>query len=180
MRVLATIGSCIFFALASFAQTPADAPASKEDVQRYLEVMHSHEMMKQMTVAMSKPMHHMVHEQYLKDKDQLPPDFEERMNKIMDEMMNSFPFDEMIDAMIPAYQKHLTRGDIDALVAFYSAPTGQKLLREMPAMTAEAMESMMPIMRKSIDRMTAQVQQQVDEVVKQSAKTGHRAAATDH
>lgn len=76
----------------------------------------------------------------------------------------------MLQATVPAYQKHFTKGDMDALVAFYSAPTGQKLLQELPSVTAESMESMMPIMRKSIDRMTQNVEQEVAQMMKESPK----------
>jgi len=72
--------------------------------------------------------------------------------------------------MVPTYQKHFTKGDIDALTAFYSAPTGQKILKEMPAIMSEAMETMMPIMRRSLDRMTEGVQQQVAQMKKDSTK----------
>ena len=99
-----------------------------------------------------------MHEQYLKDKNRLPADFEARMNKMMDDMMKSFPWDEMLDAMVPVYQKHLTKGDVDALVAFYSTATGQKLIKEMPEITGEAMQEMMPLMRKSMDAMTQRMQ----------------------
>src|SRR5205807_10082035 len=129
-------------------QTGADTPASKEDVERYLQAIHSHEMMEQMVAAMSKPMHQMVHDQFVKDKDKLPADFEPRMNAMMDDMMKEMPLDEMMDTTVPTYQKHFTKGDIEALVAFYSTPTGQKVLRELPSIMAEAMESMTPIIRK--------------------------------
>ncbi len=43
--------------------------------------------------------------------------------------------------MVPVYEKHLTKGEVDALVAFYSDPKGQKILNEMPAMTSEAMQA---------------------------------------
>jgi hypothetical protein len=45
----------------------------------------------------------------------------------MDNMTKQIPYDEMMPATGPAYQKHFTKGDMDALVAFYSVPTGQKL-----------------------------------------------------
>src|SRR4029077_2859529 len=139
-RVFLAFGASLVFAISGLAQqSPSDAPATKEDVQKYLEVMHSREMITKMIEAMPKPMHQMIHEQYIKDKDKLPADFEERMNKMLDGWMRSFPWDETLQAMVPVYQKHLTRGDIDAIVAFYSAPTGQKLLKEMPAMMGEAM-----------------------------------------
>jgi uncharacterized protein len=149
-------------------QNAADAPATKEDVQRYLQIMHSRDMMTKMVEAMSKPMHQMMHEQYSKDKDKLPADFEARMNKMMDDMLKSFPWDEMLDAMVPVYQKHLTKGDVNALVAFYSTATGQKLIKEMPQITAEAMQEMLPLMRKSMDAMTQRMQEEIAAMVRES------------
>jgi len=148
------------------AQTGSDAPATKEDIQKYLEVMHSREMMAKMVDAMSAPMHKMFHDQFLKDKDKLPPDFEERMTRMMDDTMKSFPWDQMLDSMIPVYQKHLTKSDVNALIAFYSTPTGQKLLRDMPAIMQEAMENMMPLMQKQMDSMKGRMQQEVAQMMK--------------
>ncbi len=154
---------------ASWAQqTAADPPATKEDVQRYLDVMHSREMMAQMMEAMAKPRHQMIHEQYMKDKDKLPADFEARMNKMMDDAMKSMPWEEMLQSTVPVYQKYLTKGDIEVIVAYYSAPTGQKLLREMTAMMAEAMQAMMPILRKQIDGMNQRMQEEGAQLLKDS------------
>jgi hypothetical protein len=70
--------------------------------------------------------------------------------------MKDMPIDGMLDDMIPVYQKHLSRGDVDAMSTFYASPTGQKLLREMPAMTAESMQAAGPhiqgMMEKVMDR----------------------------
>jgi hypothetical protein len=154
-------------------QDTADSPASKEEVEKYLEVMHSREMMAKMVDAMAKPMHQMMHDQYEKDKDKLSADFEARMNKVLDDYLKSFPWDEILQSMVPVYQKHFTKGDVDHLVAFYSTPTGQKLIREMPAITAEAMQVVLPIVSQKMEAMTRDVQQQVAEMIKQSeAKPG--------
>jgi hypothetical protein len=174
-RIFLALSASFVFAMSGLAQqSPSDAPATKEDVQKYLAVMHAREMMAQTVEAMSKPMHQMIHDQYFKDKDKLPADFETRMNKMLDDMMKGFPWDEMLQSMVPVYQKHFTKGDIDAVVAFYSTPTGQKLLREMPAMMAESMQTMMPLLRKHMDAMTEQMQEQVAEMIKES---GARPAA---
>ncbi len=168
-RILLAALFCLCISLMSVAQQPAsDAPATKEDVQKYLNVMHSREMMVQMVDAMSKPMHQMIHEQYLKDKDELPADFEARMNKMLDESMKAFPWDEILQSMVPVYQKHFTKGDVDALTAFYGTPTGQKVLRELPAITAEAMQSMMPLLQKHVEAMNDRMQQQVAQMMKDS------------
>lgn len=161
------------FALCSSAiaqQADNEPPATKEDVQKYFEVMHSRDMVNKLVEAMLKPLHQMVHEQYMKDKDNLPPDCEDRMNQRMDAMLRDMPWDDMIQAEMPAFQKHLTKHDLESIVAFYSSPTGQKLLREMPTIMSEAMESMMPVMRKYIDSMNDRVQTEMAQMLKQSEK----------
>jgi hypothetical protein len=155
----------VLFALGIAAQqNPAEAPADKEDIKRYFDVMHSREMMTQM-----------IHEQFLKEKDKLPADFETRMNHVMDDRMKS-PWDDILQSMVPVYQKHLTKGDIDAMVAFYSGPTGQKLLREMPAITAEAMQSMMPLLQKQLDSLNERMRQEIAAMLKQPSDTQGRKA----
>jgi hypothetical protein len=158
---------CLSFACSGLAQdTPADAPATKEDVERYLHAVHSQDMMQKMMDAMAKPMRQMTHDRYLKDKDKLPADFEAKMNKVTDDLLKDMPFEEMMQAMVPTYQKHFTKGDMDALVAFYTSPVGQKLLRELPAIMGEAMTAMMPIMREHIDATNRRLQQETDEMLK--------------
>lgn len=159
----------------SAPKADADAPATKEDVEAYLALVHSKEMAVNMIAAMTKPMHQMMHEQYLKNKDKLPLDFEARMNKQMDDMMKNMPFDEMLDAMVPSYQKHFTKGDMEALVTFYSSATGQKILKEMPAIMADAMQDMMPIMQKYMNNL--QLQQQVAEMLQQASPQAGKSPA---
>ena len=152
---------CLLSATACAAQqAAADQPASKEDIERYLEVMHTRDLMKSMMDLTSKQMRQIVHEQVQKTPN-LPPDFEEEMNKKSDEMLKNFPMEEFLQAMVPVYQKHFTKGDIEALVAFYSGPTGQKLLKELPAITQEAMQASSGVMRKFMDQAMRQVQEQI-------------------
>ena len=130
-------------------------------------------MVNKIVDAMSKPMHDMVHQQYLKNQDKLPPDFEARMNKRMDEMLKSFPWNDLIDSMVPVYQKHFTKGDLDALVTFYGTTTGQKVLRELPAISAESMQHMMPMLQRSIENMQKGLQEDITAMVKDSqSKSG--------
>jgi uncharacterized protein len=149
-------------------QNPADAPATQADVEKYLEVTHARQMMDQMVEAMAKPMDQMVHEQYLKHKDVLPPDYEQHAKKSMHEMLSEMPWDQMIQAMMPAYQKHFTKGDLDALTAFYSTPTGQKVLREMPGLVADSMQVTIPLMQQHLQKVTAHMQQEMMAMLKQA------------
>jgi len=177
--LLAVLLGLVFAAGGAAQQAPADTPATKEDVQKYFDVMHSREMIDQMLLAMVKPMHQMIHEQYLKDRDKLPADFEERMNKLTEDMLKGFPWDDLLQSLVPVFQKHLTKGDISAVVAFYSAPTGQKLLKEMPVMMSEEMEAMMPLLQKQMATVTERVQEQVAQMLKDSAtKPGEKSQAS--
>jgi hypothetical protein len=49
------------------------------------------------------------------------------------------------------------------MVGFYSTPTGQKILREMPAMTTEGMQAMQPHLKKMIDEANSQLEERVKE-----------------
>jgi hypothetical protein len=168
-KILVAVTLCFALSTAALCQqNPADQPATQADVERYLEAVHSREMMSQMIDAMSKPMHNFVHEQYLRDKDKLPADFEARMNKMMDDMLKEIPWDDIMRAMLPAYQKHFTKGDMEALIAFYTTPTGQKILREMPALMADSMEIMMPMLRTHIDKVSARMQDEMEAMLKES------------
>ncbi len=174
-RLLIAAILCLAFSFTAYAQESDPTPASREDIQTYFEVVHSHDQMKRTMEAMLGPMHQMVHGQFLKMRDKVPADFEERMNKIMDDMLKNMPMDEISQAMIPAYQKHFTKGDINVMLAFYSSPTGQKLLRELPAIAAEGMSSAMPIMQRHIDEMQDKIQKEIDGMMQESEKASEPA-----
>ena len=137
-------------------------------------------MMKKMAVTMSQSLQQMMHEQYLKYKDDLPADYESKMTAMMDDMFENMPWDEMMQAMVPVYQRHLTKGDIDNLVAFYSSPTGAKLLREMPSITAESMQSMMPIMTKYVETVQQRLAKETDDMIAQSKKQSNANTPATH
>jgi hypothetical protein len=60
---------------------------------------------------------------------------------------------------------------METLTAFYTSPTGEKVLREMPAIMAESMRTMTPIMQKHMEAVNRSVQQQIAGMLKQSQKT---------
>lgn len=157
-------------AAASAAPAGPDSPATREDVNRFLDAMHTRDMMSSMVTMMSKQMTQMVHQQVSKNQS-LPPDAEARIDKMMEDTMKNLPIDDLIQAMIPVYQRHFTKGDIDAFVAFYSTGSGQKMLKEMPAITAESMQASMGIMQKMMANMQQQVQADIAQMQKDSSPT---------
>lgn len=145
MKRLMIALACLMVSLPCLAQN-ADEPASKDDVILYLRTMHSHDLMQKMVAVQFDSMRKLMHDQLVKDKGSVPADFDARMQKMMDSLAKDMPLDEITDAMIPAYQKHFTHGDIEAMNAFYSSPVGQKVLQELPSVMQEGMQAAMPLM----------------------------------
>jgi hypothetical protein len=170
-RLVSVVALVFFLSWSSFAQTSADdSPATKADVERYFQIVKSHDMMKKLMASMAQGIQQMTHEQDVKHQDELPAGYEAKMNAMMDDMFDKMPMDEMMEAMVPAYQKYFTKGDIDNLVAFYSTPTGEKMLRELPAIMAESMQDMMPIMTKYMDTVQQTLLKKTEAMIAESKK----------
>jgi hypothetical protein len=170
MKIFCIAALCFAIGAPALAQNADTDPATTDQVALYLRTMRSHDMMQRMMEAMLKPMHQMLHDQFAKDGRKLPADFESRFTKMTDDLMKNMPWDDMTQAMVPAYQKHFTNGDINNLIAFYSSPTGQKVLQEMPEITSEGMQAMMPIMRKYIADWQERMQKEIKDMEKTAPK----------
>jgi hypothetical protein len=154
----------------SFAQqNAADHPASAEDIQRYLDVMHTSDMIKTVLETMHQSVQQMIHDQLAKTSN-LPPDAEMRVNKAVGDMYQDFPVDKFLQAMIPVYQKHFTKGDIDALIAFYSSPIGQKTLKELPGVMADGMKASTGIVQDMMAKAMQRAQDKIAELQKENSK----------
>jgi uncharacterized protein len=150
MKRLLIVLACIALSLPCIAQK-ADEPASKDDVILYLRTMHTHDLMKKTMEVQAQTMQKLFKESLLNDKGEVPPNFDAKFNKAMDELIKGMPIDEIEQAMIPTYQKHFTHGDIEAMNAFYSSPVGQKVLQELPDVMRDGMQEAMPILSKYIN-----------------------------
>ncbi len=154
MRLKSMLAACLLSISLSAAQTTVSiAPdaASKEDVQKLFDVMASRQQMAQMMQQLFAQMQSMSREQLKKRH----PDISEadlaRMDQQSEDLLKSFPMDDMLNDMVPVYQRHFTKSDIDALTVFYSSSAGQKLLHEMPAVTAETMRAVYPKIQAQVD-----------------------------
>jgi hypothetical protein len=155
----------LFAASVVFAQQPAtgDSPASKEDIQKLFEVMQIHQQMRQVMDAMMKQQSAMMHETLKKRYPQSSAERIARADQLIQETIKDMPMDAMLDDMIPIYQRHFSKTDIDAMSTFYGSETGQKMMREMPALTTEAMQASYARMQKQMDDMMKRAEQVVKE-----------------
>jgi hypothetical protein len=155
----------------SKAQQPSNSDVpDKADVLKFLDLMHAKTQMVQVLDGMAKQMR-LGAEQGFKEK--VPDATSEQLakvDKLFDDIFQSLPIDEMVDAIVPIYQKHLTKADLAAVTAFYSSPAGQKILKEMPAIMSEAMQAGGEIGRRTFAAKSQQLDQEMAELVKETKK----------
>jgi hypothetical protein len=124
--------------------------------------MASREQIRQMMQQLFAQMQSLNREQ-LKQKH---PEFSDadlsRMDRGSQDLMKNFPLDEMLSDMIPVYQRHFTKSEIDALTVFYSSPVWQKFLHEMPAVSAETMRAIYPRIQAEVEAALKRAEQTPD------------------
>ncbi len=148
---------------AAQAVAASDGPATREDVVKLFELMHVQQQTQAAIESMLKEQRVMVREALRKRHPEISEEDLKSADKYMDDFWRDFPVAQMLDDMIPVYQKHLTKADVGAMSIFYASPTGQKLLREMPAIMTESMQAMMPHLQESMDQMMERVEKQTEE-----------------
>ena len=131
--------------------------------------MHIREQMQSMMETMSKQSRQMAQETLKKRLPELTQKDLDRLNQLTDRIWSQMDFDAMIGDMVPVYQRHLTKEDVSAMEAFYTTPTGQKLLREQPVMTAEAMQAMQPRMEKIMNAVMNEAEKMANEAASKPA-----------
>ena len=163
MRLKSLLPACLLvLSLCAGAQTTAStAPdaASKEDVKKLFDVMASREQMAQMMQQLFEQMRNLSREQVKKRHPDITEADLARMDRQSEELLKNFPLDEMLSDMVPVYQRHFTKSEIDALSAFYGSPAGQKFLHEMPAVTAETMQAVYPRIQAEVDTALKRVEE---------------------
>jgi hypothetical protein len=113
---------------------------TKEDVLKFMDLLHLRAQLKQYFDGVGKQARLGAEEGFKQKVPNANPEQLAEVDKFADSLFSDMPIDEMLDAMVPIYQRHLTKEDLDAILAFYSSPVGQKLQREQPAMMQEGMQ----------------------------------------
>src|SRR5271169_2316225 len=94
---------------------PTDTPAAKEDIQHLFEVMQIHQQMRQVMDAMMKQQRTLMHDTLNRRYPQTSAEKIARADRLIEETMKGMPMDAMLDDMIPIYQRHFSKTDIDAM-----------------------------------------------------------------
>lgn len=139
----------------------AGAAPSKEEVLKFMEVLHIRSQLTQYFDGVAKQAKLGAEEAFREKVPNATPEQLSQLEKFAEGLFKDMPIDEMIDGMVPIYQKHLTKEDLDGILAFYASPVGLKLQREQPAMSQESMQVGGEIGRRRLGAMM----QQMDEFI---------------
>jgi hypothetical protein len=151
-------------AASSKVQQESQAP-STEEVLKLLNMLQISDDLKITLDAMKTQMKH-GSEQLLREKIAKPTaDQLKQMNDIVDQEFAGISMDDLIRDVVPVYQRHLTRFDVEALIAFYSSPVGQKLRREQPAMMRETMQATSAKQRQKMEDLLARVELRLEQFI---------------
>jgi uncharacterized protein len=158
------------------AKKAVAAPPSREDVLKLFDLLQITRTMDAVIKA-TKQQSMDIAEQMIREKipDITPAQkkqFEEMIDDVMQTALGPAAMKEMLEATIPVYQKHLSKADLEAMIAFYSSPTGQKILQEQPAMVQESMEASAGIQQ----RIARSMFQKIDERIAKMAEAAKEPA----
>lgn len=148
-------------AAVAFGQQPGD-PATKEDIQQLFDIQNARKMYDSIMTAMRQQIPALTKSAMGKQLPNATPEEAARLNGFVNDsvekMFQNMPFDELLEATIPAYQHHFTHGEIQGLIQFYSSPLGKKLLKETPAIMTESMQAATPILQRWMKTQMADLQ----------------------
>ena len=173
MKVRLVLSACLLFATSALLAQQAksnDAPPSKEEVLKFFELMQVRQQTQAVLANTEEQVKSMTREMVRKKAPNADPQQIAQVEGLMDSMFKEYPIAGILDDMIPVYQKHLTRSDLDGLITFYSSPLGQKILREMPSMTDEAMQVSYAHIQKNMEQMMKKIDARVQQIVDEQQK----------
>lgn len=147
------------------ARPAANEKPTQEQVLKLLELLRVRESL-QITVDAMKEQVRATAEQSLRENVAAPTvDQLTRVNTIVNDVFKELVLDDLIQDVVPVYQKHLTRSDVEAVIAFYSTPAGKKILREQPAMIRESMQATAATQQKKMQLLLVKLEVRMRELI---------------
>jgi uncharacterized protein len=174
LKILALTLCLCLPGVAQVTSTTTDTPASKEQIEKLFEVMDIRQQTVAMMGSMQQQMQTITAQTIQTRYPQITRAEMVRLNQISEQTLEKFPVDAMLSDMIPIYQKHLNQADVDAMIVFYSSPTGKKLMQQLPQITQEAIQVSYQRMQTQVDA----AMEQVEEMVKEEKEKQEKKSST--
>jgi hypothetical protein len=163
-RTVLQVAAILLFTSFAFAQQPAADQPSRDDLMKMFEVLRVRQQTQTTLNAVLAQMKQQLEGDIQKRYPNLSPESVQKLESSINDAINLYPVDEMLADLMPVYQKYLTKADVDAIIGFYSSPAGQHFLDRMPAMTQEAMKTMMAKLQARTAEYADKIEKQANEL----------------
>ena len=141
------------------APRPRIDPAKEADIRRLMEVTGAQERGKQVESLMLQQLRPLIEKS-------LPPG--DRTQKIvgifLEKFQARFRGTDMLEPIVPIYDKYLTDDDIRGLIQFYESPLGQRVIKILPQVTQESFAAGVALGRKIVSDILGDMSQEYPEL----------------
>jgi hypothetical protein len=168
---------------ATASTVPADQQPTKEQLNKLFELMNVRgqlaSLSKMMPGLLQQQMQQMQkdHPEMATMSDEQQKEADKIMNKFMGRVFDVYNADDMIADMASIYQRHLTRSDVDGIIAFYSSPAGQHMIAMVPVVMQEYMPLAMQRMQDRMKPLIDEMGKEMEAIGKPAASSGTTPAA---
>jgi len=164
---------------AAVAVIPADQQPTKEQLMRLFEVIRVRQQVEAVLKAMPAMIQQQLQEQAKEIAGRYPASsqsspeqqaaVEKLLSQYMEKAVHIVDINDMLDDMAEIYQRHVSRSDVDAYIAFYSSPAGQHLLAAQPVIMQEYTPMVMKRTQERSKALTDQLAEDMEKLSKSSA-----------
>ncbi|MCU1308502.1 MAG: hypothetical protein JWN45_3197 [Acidobacteriaceae bacterium] len=163
--------------LSAFSQSSVatQSTPSREDVLKLIDKLRlksTMELMLKQVVAQAKAS---ARQAFLARLPEATAEQQAIMGKLTDDTFAEINVDELLQDVIPVYQRHLSKEDVSEIIAFYSSRSGQKMLDETPAMMAEMSQASGTRMQQKMSAISRKIDERMAELLKTVQAPGKNA-----
>jgi uncharacterized protein len=143
---------------------PADAP-THDQVMTLLDLLQIRKMMVTMMDGMQQVMKQGAERSFRERVPNPTPKQLEALNGMVEDAVGGLSLDEMVEALVPIYRRHLSKSDVDEMIRFFGGPVGQKLLREQPQMMQEGMRAGAAVAEKRMEQIKIKINERSQQLI---------------
>lgn len=138
-----------------------------KDIRKMMELSQATKMFDQMKTGIKANIGKLVQEQNLFKDIEMTGEakalYEDYLSKTMDMSMGLVNMEDIINDMVPWYDKYLANEDIKSIIAFYESPAGKRFLEAAPKIMTDAMPKMYEKMGAKMKKMQETTEKTIKE-----------------
>jgi hypothetical protein len=144
--------------------------ASREQIMKLLDLLQVPDSLALTLDAMKEQMKIGALQAFREKVENPSPEQIKSVNAIVDDEFKKIGMEDLIKDVVPIYQKHLSRSDVEAVIRFYSSPVGQKIRREQPAMARESLQATAAGQRGKMELLLAKLDLRIEQLIQNEEK----------